>query len=137
MLKKRTPKQKLEFSRYAKTKLYLDNQLTQLMRKLWLFKRQGSSTEMVNMGDHYARAFAEFLDRNRIPKVVSKKSRITTRIALPESAIENLEGIRKIAIKRNQSISLIIEEALTEYLNKPENYLSASERIVERVERIS
>jgi hypothetical protein len=136
MLKKRTRNQKIAFKSYVKTKVYLDSQVTALMRKLWLFKRQGSA-ERVNLGDYYAEAFTEFLDKNRIPKVVPKKNRRTSCIALPESAKDAMEGIRKIAKKRNQPTMVVLEECLMEYLNKPDNYLSSDERIVEHVERIS
>jgi hypothetical protein len=107
------------------------------MRELWKFVSQMPSRHKPFIGDIYEEAFSDFLFTNRIPKEVPRVSRQKSRIMFTEKAIQDLKSIAKIARKRKQSLSAVLEECILQYLSKPENTLSSKEKVIQRKERIS
>lgn len=136
MLKKKTKRQRLNFQHRVRCLMTCDAELQNLMRKLWLFKRQ-VKREKPYLGDYYAEAFEDFLFNNRVPKMVPKVKRQKTRVHLTESASKHLKDMQKIARKRQQPLSVIIEEAIRVYLQKSENLLGSTEYPVEHKEYVS
>jgi hypothetical protein len=105
------------------------------MRLVWLRKKV-TDTQLEMLGDCYEKAFDEFLYTEKIPKQVSKINRTTNRLHVRESVPEKVQALQKIAIKRQQPLAVVIEEALRRYLDKPENYLGKDHQIKERVEKL-
>jgi pyruvate-formate lyase len=112
-----------------------DSQLRRQMRSLWVRKRV-TDPALDNLGDFYEDAFREYLEVVKVPKQVRKVIRQTSRIHARQEVAEQLQQLQRIAIKRQQPLAVIIEEALQRYLDKPENYLGSSNAPRERVERI-
>jgi pyruvate-formate lyase len=112
-----------------------DAELRRQMRSLWVRKRV-TDPALDNLGDFYEDAFREYLEVVKVPKQVRKVIRQTSRVYAREQVAEQLQQLQKIAIKRQQPLAVVIEEALQRYLDKPENYLGANQAPRERVQRI-
>lgn len=125
----------LTFTSLTSRTLKFSADAQRLMRRLWQTKKSLSKNPQL-LGEYYAQAFAAFLYKNRIPKAIAKVSRQATRMYLPEQAVEDLKGMEKIARKRQQTLAVVIEEAVTEYLAKPENYLGSNEYKSQKTERM-
>jgi hypothetical protein len=134
-IRKRTQTQRLQFQERDKIQITCDTEQQKLMREIWLWKRHSQRNKQY-LGDYYADAFAEYLIKHRVPKTVPKITRQKTRVHLSPSAKTDLESLGKIARKRKQSKSVIIEEAIQEYLDKPENFLGSQEYTPQKTERI-
>lgn len=129
-----TPQQELAFKNYTQKKMHLDTNLAILMRELW--KRKRRTDTMVYLGDYYESAFEEYLTKHRIPKTIPKLNRQTRKIMMSLRGLELLVALSKIAKKRNQHLSSIIEESLREFLDKPENYLGLEFIRKEKMQRL-
>jgi hypothetical protein len=116
-------------------RMTFDEDLRRRMRVLWIRKRV-TDPDLSQLGDFYEEAFTEFLHTEKVPKQVKKITRTTARLHVRESVAEQVQDLQKIAIKRQQPLCVIIEEALNRYLDKPENYLGSNEVSKERIERI-
>jgi alkanesulfonate monooxygenase SsuD/methylene tetrahydromethanopterin reductase-like flavin-dependent oxidoreductase (luciferase family) len=131
----RKPLRSLKLIAKKFVRMTFDVELRRQMRSLWMRKRI-TDPELQNLGDAYEQAFTEYLFTERVPKQVRKITRTTARFHVRETVAEQLQQLQKIAIKRQQPLAVIIEEALQRYMDKPENYLGSSEQVRERIERI-
>jgi hypothetical protein len=130
-----SPADRLRFQTYGIRKMKIDRDLQILMRELW-FRKRRTNHDASYLGDYYELAFAEFLFKNKIPKTIPRIKRQTTKLMLSNKALADLESMVKIARKRGQTINHLIEEALKEYLSKPENYLGENFKRRERIEHV-
>ena len=116
-------------------RLTFSNDIRSKMRLIWLRKRV-TDPQLEMLGDCYEQAFDEYLYTEKIPKQIQKIIRTTNRLHVRESCPEKIQALQKIAIKRQQPLAVILEEALQRYLDKPENYLGSETRTQERLEKI-
>lgn len=63
------------------------------------------------------------METHKVPKQLTVYERSDTRLVIPESEKPTLDNLQKIATKREVSLAVILEEALSEYCDRPENYL--------------
>lgn len=106
------------------------------MYLLWLRFRHYKDKHDLRLTDLYKEAFKAFLHLNKIPKTIPKVDRKQYYFDFDEETVTMLDGIRKIALKRNQPISIVIEEALQTYLDLPQNYLGKDLQKVRPIEKI-
>jgi|SRR5215831_7026853 len=116
-------------------RLTIDKNLRAQMRALSIRKRI-TEPDLDTLGDFYERAFEEYLTEVKVPKQVTKITRVTNKLKVSENVPKLLTQLQKIAIKRQQPLAVIIEEALQRFLDKPENYLGKGHEIKERLERL-
>lgn len=116
-------------------RLTFSDEIRRQMRLVWLRKKV-TNPKLEMLGDCYEEAFDEFLHTEKIPKQIAKITRTTNRLHVRESVPEKVQALHKIAIKRQQPLAVIIEEALQRYLDKPENYLGSGHQTRERLEKI-
>jgi hypothetical protein len=131
----KTAKQQAQFQDRDKVSIRCDASQQRLIRELWLRKRI-TEKQKPYLGDYYGEAFKQFLTKNRVPKVLPQVNRQSTRIHLSPEAKQDLESISIIARKRKQSLSVVLEELLQEYLDKPENFLDSAIYKPQKMERI-
>ncbi len=112
-------------------KINLDNRLHAMIREVSKRKRQ-------HISEPYLDALSDYLEIERIPKQVEKIRRNSIRIPVSKEFKEKVSALRKIAVKKQQSLAVVVEEALKLYLEKPENYLGKNfyERNKRRIEVI-
>lgn len=101
-------------------KLTIDQNLHRQMKEL--SRRKKKETGMM-IGAFYAEALRQFAERQKIPKHVEVINRKQFRFEVPEDIEDILSDFQLLAWKRRVSISAVIEEAVSEYLSKPEHYL--------------
>ena len=116
-------------------RLTFDRNLRSKMRSLWIRKRV-TDPELDTLGDFYERAFDEYLHDVKVPKQVQKIERETAKLKVSERVPELVSQLQKVAIKRQQPLAVIIEEALQKFLDKPVNYLGKGHETKERLERL-
>jgi hypothetical protein len=116
-------------------RMTFDETIRQRMRNLWIRKRV-TDPELENLGDFYEAAFEDYLFTEKVPKQVHARKRTTARLHVRESVAEQVKDLHKIAIKRQQPLCVVIEEALERYLNRPENYLGSNQEPKQRIDRI-
>jgi hypothetical protein len=116
-------------------RMTFDKELRERMRLLWLRKRV-TDPDLEKLGHFYEEAFTEYLHTEKVPKQTKRIIRTTARLHVRETVGEQLQDLQRIAQKRQQPLAVIIEEALTRYLDKPENYLGQTHQTRERIERI-
>lgn len=116
-------------------RMTFDENIRRRMRNLWIRKRV-TDPDLENLGDFYEEAFKEYLFTEKVPKQVHRRERTTARLHVRESVVEQVKDLHKIAIKRQQPLCVVIEEALERYLNKSENYLGSNQEPKRKVERI-
>jgi hypothetical protein len=126
---------RLRFQEMKPKKMKIDRQIIVNMRELW-FRKRRTEHDKPYLGDYYAQAIAEYLERNQIPKTVPKRERQTTKVMLVDQAHNDMQSLEKIARKRGQTWNTILENALLEYLEKPENYLGINFRRHEKIEKM-
>jgi hypothetical protein len=112
-----------------------DNDLRNQMRTLW-YRKRITDPELEHLGDFYQDAFREYLEVTKVPKQVRKITRSTQKLQVREIVAEQVQQLQKIAIKKQQPLAVVIEEALQLYLDKTENYLGSGTEPKERIERI-
>jgi hypothetical protein len=132
-LKRKLKSLKLGSRKYIR--MTFDEDTRRRMRILWIRKRV-TDPELENLGDFYERAFFEYLFTEKVPKQVHAKKRTTARLHVREAVTEQVRDLHKIAIKRQQPLCVVIEEALERYLSKSENYLGSNQEPKRKVERI-
>jgi hypothetical protein len=130
-------RQILSFDPNSQIRLHFSSLLRSRMRSLWLRKRQYGETTGIALGSLYATAFSIFTQKNLAPKTIPRISRTSAKLQLPESALRDLQAMKKIAVTRNQPLSIIIEEALQTFLDIPDNYLGKDLEIASPIEKIS
>jgi hypothetical protein len=115
--------------------LTFDKTLRAQMRSLW-GRKKVTDPNLESLGDFYEQAFEEYLFEVKVPKQIVKITRESARLKVSEKVPEQLQQMQKIAIKRQQPLAVVIEEALQRYLDKPENYLGKGHNVKERLERL-
>jgi hypothetical protein len=116
-------------------RMTFDVDLRHQIRTLWVRKRV-TDPDLENLGDFYQEAFKEYLEIVKVPKQVRRITRTTARLHVRDEVSEQVQQLQKIAIKRQQPLAVIIEEALQGYLDKPENYLGSGNETRERFLRL-
>lgn len=107
------------------------------MRALWIRFRHYSSSKNCSLNDLYKEAFSIFLFVNKIPKQIAKVHRTKRELILDDETVGMLNALRKIASKRNQPLSIVVEEALQAYLDLPKNYMGKNMERSRHVEKIT
>ena len=74
------------------------------------------------LGAHYAEALRRYIAQHKIPKRIEKVSRDQVILEVPDDMPELREQLERLAIARQQSVHVILEEAIQEYVDAPENY---------------
>jgi hypothetical protein len=87
----------------------------------------------------YNEALREYLSEKDIPKRLIKPSRMKVSLQMNAETMKLLDDCARIAIKQERPTAAVIEEAITAYLKKPENYLGSAfeERNPEQYESIA
>lgn len=116
-------------------RLTFDKNLRAQIRNLWLRKKV-TDPMLETLGAVYEQAFTEYLHDVKVPKQVVRIERETAKLKVSETVPGLVAQLQKIAIKRQQPMAVIVEEALQRYLDKPENYLGKGHQIKERLERL-
>jgi hypothetical protein len=116
-------------------RLTFDKVIRSQIRHLWIRKKV--TTDLETLGDIYEKAFEEYLFTEKVPKQVVRIDRETTKLKVSENVSKQVKQLERIAIKRQQPLAVIIEEALQRFLDKPENYLGKGHNVSEHVERLS
>jgi len=116
-------------------RMTFNEDLRRRMRTLWIRKRV-TDPNLENLGDFYEEAFKEYLFTEKVPKQVQKFVRTTARLHVRENVAEQVRDLHKIAIKRQQPLCVVIEEALERYLNKAENYMGENQEPRRKVEHL-
>ena len=101
-------------------KFTLSTRLHTTMREI--ARRKAKQTGYA-LGAHYAEAFRRYIQSHKIPKRIEKVSRDQVILEVPDDMLQLREQISRLAIARQQSEQVLIEEALAAYTNEPENYL--------------
>lgn len=101
-------------------KITLDQNLHRQMKEL--SRRKKKETGMT-IGGFYAEALRRFIEAQKVPKKVERIIRKQFRFDVPAEMPEMIDACIMLARKRKVSVSVVIEEALSEYLSIPENYL--------------
>lgn len=130
-----TPQQQIQFQEYTKRKMKIDHELGFLMHELWNRKRRTNQNKPY-LGDYYEMAFEAYLLKTKIPRVVPKLNRRSTKMLLSARAIECLKFLERIAKKKHQSLATVIEESIRMFLDLPENYLGINFQRKEKIERL-
>lgn len=126
---------KLKLDEYHRVEMTFDEKLRRSMRDLWHRMRHLSSRHG-QLYEYYKEAFKEYLDRNRIPKQMELIKRTTGKLKVDAEMVEYYKGIQAIAYKREQPCAVVIEEALKEYLTKPENDMGMDRKGKSKIIRI-
>ena len=116
-------------------RITIDKRFRDQIRHLWI-RKKFTDPESETLGQVYKKAFDEYLYETKIPKQVEKIERETIKLKVPGEVVEQLTQLRKIAIKRQQPLAVILEEAIFRYLSKPENYLGEGHRMKDKIERL-
>ncbi len=109
----------MKFSPTIKVRIHCESELQRRMREVWKRKRSPSKP----LAEFYLEAFKGYLQTHKVPKQLTVYERTDTRLMIPEHEKETLTNLEKIARKREVPVAVVIEEALSEYCDKPENYL--------------
>ena len=101
-------------------KVTIDQNLHKQMKEL---SRRRKRETGLTIGGFYAEALKEFHDKQRVPKKVEVINRRQFRFDVPIGVENILSDFQLIAWKQRVPLSVILEQAIAEYLAKPENYL--------------
>lgn len=123
----------LKFPSRRFIRMSFDMEIRRHMRELWLRKRMMSSNPQ-ELENYYFHAFSQYLDRNRIPKQTRKRTRTQARLLVTEPTATMIKGLEMIARSRQQPLAAVIEQALEEFLDRPENFMGKDKRRIERRE---
>lgn len=116
----------LSLSPYVKVCIHCETELQRRMREIWMRKRDiaaMNSHQRKPLADFYLDAFHAYLETHKVPKQIPIYDRSETRLTIPETEKKTLENLERIAAKREVSIAVVLEEALSEFCDRPENYL--------------
>jgi hypothetical protein len=98
----------------------LSRWLHEYMRELSRRKRLESK---MFIEDHYRKALKEYLRDLENPKRILKRQRMAVRIQCKTTDLDLIDHASRIAYKEERPLARIIEEAVKQYIDKPENYL--------------
>lgn len=101
-------------------KLTINQNLHIQMKELSRRKKRQTG---LTIGGFYGEAIVRYVNKERIPKKVEKITRKQYRFDVPKEIPEAITACGMIARKRKVALSVVLEEAIEEYLAIPENYL--------------
>lgn len=100
-------------------KLTLSTRLHSIMREI---TRRKAKQSRWSLGAHYHEAIRRYLAAHKLPKRIEKSTRAQIIIQVPDTMTEFREQLMHHAVRRQQPEHVIIEEAIQEYIDNPENY---------------
>lgn len=100
-------------------KLTLSTRMHTIMREI---TRRKVKQSRWSIGAHYAEALRRYLAHQKPPKRIERISRAQIVIEVPDDMQELRLQVERLAIARQQSEQVILEEAIKEYTDNPENY---------------
>lgn len=101
-------------------KITIDQNLHKQMKEV---SRRRKRETGLTIGGFYAQALQQFHEKQRVPKKVEVINRRQFRFDVPIGLEDILQDFQLLAWKQRVSLSAILEQAIAEYLAKPENYL--------------
>lgn len=101
-------------------KITIDQNLHTRMKEL---SRRRKRETGLTIGGFYAEAFSKFLERNKVPKKVEVINRRQFRFDMPIGVEDALKDLQVLAWRDRVSLNVMLERAVTDYLDRPENYL--------------
>ena len=111
-------------------KLTIDQNLHKQMKEV---SRRRKRETGLTIGGFYAEALKEFHDKQRVPKKVEVINRRQFRFDVPIGIESILSDFQLLAWKQRVTLSVILEQAISEYLAKPENYLG--DRFIKSIQK--
>jgi hypothetical protein len=108
-------------------RLRFDQDLRRSMRELWLRKRIITENPK-ELEEYYYAAFSTYLERNKIPKQIRRRTRTQAKILASEGTISFLKSMKFISRSRQQPLASVIEESLEQFLDLPQNYMGMDKK---------
>lgn len=103
--------------------MHIQKTLSDGMREI---ARRHKTLRRMFIDGFYLEAFDDYLTSVDVPKRITAIERSPVRIQVNAEFIERLNSLAKVAYKREVPVSRIIEDAIKDYLSKPEHFLGSN-----------